>query len=59
MVDENFDLQFIELKYGIYGTFSTKYGTEYGIYGNYGIYGIYELCGQPETYNTVHDVIPN
>ena len=25
--------------------FSTKYGTEYGIYGNYGIYG---LCGQPE-----------
>ena len=53
MVDENFEIwhiiffQFIELKYGIYGTFSTKYGTEYGIYGNYGIYGIYELCGQP------------
>ena len=34
-------------KYGIYGTFSVKYGTKYGKYGKYGIYGKYGTSGQP------------
>ena len=37
------------LKYGIYGTFSVKYGTKYGKYGKYGIYGKYGTSGQPES----------
>ena len=37
-------------KYGIYGTFSGKYGTKYGNYGKHGKYVKYGTGGGPVTF---------